>query len=212
MSSFTARTVGPDPPSEPRRLSPEAFADAFTSCSRLLWCIAAGILGSRDAVEDVLQDGAIVALEKLEQFDPETSFTAWMGRIVRYVALNHARKRQRARTATGDVAALDLVPAAPADSPTGPPTDSRGAIGADRGQFDDEVIAALGGLEETARACVLLRTVLDLPYREIALALDIPEGTAMSHVHRARRSLREHLGARAPASAAPRNGRKDVLS
>jgi len=57
----------------------------------------------------------------------------------------------------------------------------------------DRVLEALVSLEETARACLLLRTVLDKSYREISLALDIPEGTAMSHVHRARKAMRRML-------------------
>ena len=32
---------------------------------------------------------------KLQQFDPSTQFTAWMGTFVRNVALNVARKRAR---------------------------------------------------------------------------------------------------------------------
>jgi len=57
--------------------------------------------------------------------------------------------------------------------------------------FDDRVRAALETLPETARQCLLMRTLFDAPYSEIAARLDIPEGTAMSHVHRARRTLRE---------------------
>ncbi len=52
---------------------------------------------------------------------------------------------------------------------------------------------ALGMLDETARACLLMRTVMGMSYQEIAAALDVPEGTAMSHVHRSRQSLRTTL-------------------
>ena len=65
-----------------------------------------------------------------------------------------------------------------------------GELRADQGAFDDQVLACLGALEPTARACLLLRTVLDMRYREMARVLDVPEGTAMSHVHRAKRELR----------------------
>ena len=58
-------------------------------------------------------------------------------------------------------------------------------------------------MEETARACLLLRTLQDMPYREIALALDIAEGTAMSHVHRARMAMRERLAAGETLRAQP---------
>jgi RNA polymerase sigma-70 factor (ECF subfamily) len=48
-------------------------------------------------------------------------------------------------------------------------------------------------LDEVARACLLLRTVHDMPYKQIAQVLEVPEGTAMSHVHRARQAMRQRL-------------------
>jgi DNA-directed RNA polymerase specialized sigma24 family protein len=40
---------------------------------------------------------------------------------------------------------------------------------------------------------LLLRTVEKLSYAEIAALMDMPEGTAMSHVHRSKMALRERL-------------------
>jgi RNA polymerase sigma-70 factor (ECF subfamily) len=51
----------------------------------------------------------------------------------------------------------------------------------------------LGDVGEVARACLLLRTLEGLEYAEISRLLEIPEGTAMSHVHRTRRYLRDRL-------------------
>jgi RNA polymerase sigma-70 factor, ECF subfamily len=181
------------------KLSPDAFASRFTACSRTLWCIAAAILNDRTQAEDVLQEAALIALRKLDQFDPDTAFVAWMGQIVRYVALNHARRRTNARTVPVDPGRLDEVVARIEPGPAGT-VGGRGEVAADRAGFDDELLAALNELPEDARACLLLRTVLDMPYREIARVLDVPEGTAMSHVHRARAALRARLADRTPAS------------
>ncbi|MHC4220081.1 MAG: RNA polymerase sigma factor, partial [Planctomycetota bacterium] len=59
-----------------RRLTPDAFADRFKECSRALWCIAAAIVGDADQAQDVLQEAALIALNKLDGFDPDTAFTA----------------------------------------------------------------------------------------------------------------------------------------
>ena len=196
MNPFSRRNARPADRIGQRRLTPEEMADAFADCSRTLWCIAAAVLGRSEQVEDVLQESAMVALNKLDQFEPDTSFVAWTGRIVRFVALNHARRRQRNPVVPGP---SDLLNAAPSPSHPGrAPATADGKLPVDQDCFDDEVLAALKTLDETARACLLLRTVLDLPYRDISLALDIPEGTAMSHVHRARQSLRRQLQHRAP--------------
>jgi RNA polymerase sigma-70 factor (ECF subfamily) len=208
MSSLSTPIDGRIAGADARRLSPQAFAEEFMACSRTLWCIAAGVLGKRDQADDVLQEGAMIALGKLEQFDPDTSFVAWMGRIVRFVALNHARRRQRRAASALDEQTIEAPPErrdATAGAPAAPAT-ARGELRPDQKCFDDDVCAALSTLDEIARACLLLRTVLDLPYREIALALDIPEGTAMSHVHRARRTLRDRLRHRDPDPVKAREG------
>lgn len=171
------------------RLSPDQFADRLTGSSRTFWCIAAGVLGSSSRAEDVVQEAALIALGKLDEFDPSSNFEAWMGQIVRYTALNERRRGFKHMS-------VDSEPQAAHPGVTGDaraPVDSSGGIRADQASFDDEVVAALNDLSETARTCLLLRTVLELSYREIADALGIPEGTAMSHVHRSRRSMRDAL-------------------
>jgi RNA polymerase sigma-70 factor (ECF subfamily) len=174
------------------RLLPAAFAARFEASSHVLWCIAAGVLGDRHEAEDVVQEAALVALQKLAQFDPGTSFVAWMGQIVHFIALNRSRRRARSGTFQTDPQVMETIDGSPAGVATSP-VDSRGELLLDQPEFDDQVLAGLARLDPTARACLLLRTVLDMPYREIAPALDIPEGTAMSHVHRARKALREFL-------------------
>lgn len=148
--------------------------------------------------QDVVQQAAVVGLERLETFDPDTSFTAWMMQIVRNIALNEGRKRGRRRTGLADTEQLDGGRATSGRGEGGVGTSAGALTG--RGQvmpgtepFDDELLRALHTLDETARGCLLMRVVLNMPYKEIALALDVPEGTAASHVHRARTTLRSML-------------------
>jgi RNA polymerase sigma-70 factor, ECF subfamily len=166
----------------------EEFARRFREASKVLWLIAAGIVSDRSAAEDIVQEAALVGLAKLDQFKEGTNFTAWMGQMVRYVALNQARKNKHRRTteldqnsAESGISKQELALTARGDLPEG--TEA----------FDDRVLHALQSLSETARCCLLLRTVQGLEYSEIAALLDIPEGTAMSHVHRSRNALREKL-------------------
>jgi len=173
------------------RLAPEDLGRELAAGGRLFWCIAAGVLGSPDRAEDVVQEAALIGLKRLASFEPGTSFNAWMGQIVRNVALNQARRRTRA-AGTADGELTDQLPAAETTSPA----DARTLVdpNADHGgHFDDRVLGALRGLTDTARVCLLLRTVLELDYAEIARTLGIPEGTAMSHVHRSRSRMRSLL-------------------
>lgn len=178
------------------RLDEGAFARLYEESYRTLWCIAAAALGDRAGADDVCQEAAIVALRKLDSFTVGTNFGAWMSQIVRHVARNAARKAARRRGAP-----LDAVGDIEMDSPGVPSfdIDSGGRLAHDQSAFDDDVVSALQGLDETARTCLLLRTVLGKAYADIARLLEIPEGTAMSHVHRSRRRLRETLSARSCA-------------
>ncbi len=173
------------------------FAAHFQKSHRVLWLVAAGILGDPNLAEDVVQDAAMIALDKLENFTPGTSFTAWMAQIVRNVSMNTARKETRRRSAP---LGPDSDAAFPDPNSNGKHIEKMTELGADgrlpanQTWFDDRVMRALAEVSDMARACLLLRTIDSMEYSEISAVLSIPEGTAMSHVHRTRRLLRERLG------------------
>ena len=180
----------------------EAFKKRVLPIKNKLYRMALRITANPAEAEDVVQDATVIGLQKLGDFDPATNFTAWMGRIVRNLALNDARRRQRRRTYPQNPTTIDETRSAALTTADPTPIDGSGRIGPGQHAFDDEVMCGLRQLDDTARACLLLRTIMDMTYRDIARTLDIPEGTAMSHVHRARRSLREHLIHRDPATTA----------
>lgn len=193
MSTDRTPVGQPTSATRPRQtLTQPEFARLFHEHWRVLWCAAVGVLGDRTGAQDVVQEAAVVALQRLEQFDAGTSFVAWMVQIVRNLALNESRKRTRRKTMPTDNSAIDMSRAAE-NRVHAPSIGSRGQIMQGEEPFDDDLLRALGTLDETVRGCLLLRSVLDMPYREIAQSLNIPEGTAASHVHRARTLLRNAL-------------------
>ncbi|HEV8606736.1 MAG TPA: RNA polymerase sigma factor [Tepidisphaeraceae bacterium] len=180
---------------------PLDFSAQFEASFRTLWLVAVGITGDRGSAEDVVQEAALLALGKLDKFEPGTNFRAWMAQMVRYVALNHARKRQKHRAATLGPELEETGALASSDAAqTALRLGRRGELPADQAFFDDQVIKALNSVSDVARACLLLRTLEQMEYSEISKVLGIPEGTAMSHVHRARQHLRERLADKGPAS------------
>ena len=58
---------------------------------------------------------------------------------------------------------------------------------------DEQIITALNNIPEDYRAVVMLADVEEFSYKEVAATLDIPMGTVMSRLSRARRMLREQL-------------------
>jgi RNA polymerase sigma-70 factor, ECF subfamily len=177
-------------------LTPAEFAVHFRESFRTLWLIAMGVTRDAGLAEDVVQEAAVIALGKLNQFERGSNFAAWMGQTVRFVAYNAGRKEQRRRPAATDPSQIDRRAAGADAASDDLRLGKRGEYEADHLNLDDRMVAALNKLAETARACLLLRTVGGLEYSEIAKLLEIPEGTAMSHVHRTRMLLRRQIGTR----------------
>lgn len=162
-------------------LSRAEFARLLTASSRILWHIAA-TAGERSAAEDVVQEATVIGLSKLSEFRSGSNFTAWMGQIVRYVAMNHGRKADRQETLSRTMVLGNPIK-----------VDSNSDATLSHAGDDARVEAAMAGMDSTARACLVLRLVERMTYAQIAASLGIPEGTAMSHVFRAKRSLAERL-------------------
>jgi RNA polymerase sigma-70 factor (ECF subfamily) len=160
------------------RLDRSRFATLFQGSARAFWAIAAAIVRDSEEAHDVVQEAAMTALGKIDEFDPATDFVAWAGQIVRYTALNELRRRKRERTRVETVA-REIGDAVAEPRPA-----------------DAAVATALDDLDEAARACVLMRVVTGMSYGEISKALGIPEGTAMSHVHRSRLRMRDAVVAK----------------
>lgn len=172
------------------QIDQEEFARLYEEAYPRLWTIAAAILGDRDRAQDLVQEAAIVGLRRLETYEPGSDFPAWMGQIVRFSALNARKSVQQRKFQAVDGHVLEQTVVGGAESEVVSPS---GLLSQDQGAFDDEVTQAIGALEPVRRACLLLRVVHHLSYTEIAEQLDLPEGTAMSHVHRARAALRRDL-------------------
>jgi RNA polymerase sigma-70 factor (ECF subfamily) len=168
-------------------MTAEEFCARFQTGSRVLWTLAAGLLGDPTEAEDVCQEAFLAAYEKRDRFEPGTNFHAWMGRFVRNVATNELRKRARRQTASTDPSVLDR--ASPVTGCAARPEHEL----YDQEEFDERLHSALRELPDVPRACLLLRTLRELSYAEIAVLLEVPEGTAMSHVHRSRLALRARL-------------------
>jgi len=173
---------GPRPAPRPG-LSAEEFSARFQAGARVLWTLAAGLLGDPAEAEDVCQEAFLAAYARRADFEPGTDFLAWMGRFVRNVSANELRKRARRRTLRTDPVLLDQDEALGASVEPGPGPQ----------QLDERLLAGLRELGEVPRTCFLLRTLRELSHAEIAALLSIPEGTAMSHFHRARLFLRARL-------------------
>lgn len=147
----------------------------------MAYAVALAELADRGDAEDAVQDSFITALERLDECRDPSAFAGWLRRIVRNRARS-VRRRERVRETDS------LESAGSAASPRDPGRDL------DRSETRTRLRAALSTLTEVQRRVVLMHDLEGYRHREIAVELDIPEGTVRSHLFFARRALREQLG------------------
>jgi RNA polymerase sigma-70 factor (ECF subfamily) len=145
----------------------------------------------RAEAEDLLQESVYRAFRSFGSFRRGTNFKAWMFRIVTNCFISRKRSEKRAPV----LMELDGAAAAPAADAL---HEELGDAGTDwervYGELvDDDVKRALDELPEEFRAPLLLSGLGDLRYKEIADVLEVPIGTVMSRLFRARQRLRRAL-------------------
>jgi RNA polymerase sigma-70 factor, ECF subfamily len=134
--------------------------------------------------EDLVQETFSKALRAFDSFQPSTNFKAWIFRILRNTFLTSRTGIAASRTVFLEDHPDALDPAS-ADS-----TPEDNLI-----RLDNEAAlqAALDQLQPQLREALLLCDVEEIKYKDIAVILDVPIGTVMSRISRARRTLRQLL-------------------
>jgi RNA polymerase sigma-70 factor (ECF subfamily) len=162
-----------------RRGDRTAFGRLLRRHQRRVFALGMRWFRSADDADDLVQETFIRVWRSLERFDPARPFVPWLMTI----AVNRAKTF--AARARPEVEAVDER--IPWDGPS--PEEN-----AERARLAQDVAAAMDRLPEEQRVVLHLRAVDGLAYREIAEALDIPIGTVMSRLSRAREHLRARLG------------------
>lgn len=143
------------------------------------------LTGDRADAEDLVQETYAKALKGLGSFAEGTNLRAWMFRILRNTFLTSRTGLAAQRTSSledEDRPADEVV----SDSST-PETTLL------RLENQQAVFAALEAIPAGHREIILFCDVEEMSYREIAEVLDVPLGTVMSRLSRARATLRRAL-------------------
>ena len=138
---------------------------------------------------DAIQNAVLRAFAAFDRYHEDASFRAWMFKILTHEAF--ALNRKHARIARHE---FQLDPEELAGLPfDGPPDGGRSQMltpEALNETLDQDLVAGLKTLTDNERAVLLLRAIGDLRYREIAESLDIPLGSVMGNLARARQKMR----------------------
>lgn len=129
------------------------------------------LAGSSADAEDLAQQTFLRAKQALPQFRHESSVSTWLHRIA-YHEFTHFLRDRRETPMPLPERAIEVA-----------------------GRSEDAVVlaSAIAELPEELRLAFVLREVQQLSVREVALILEVPEGTVKSRNHHARERLRSRL-------------------
>jgi len=148
-----------------------------------LYNFARWLSGDADEARDLVQEAFVKALKGFGSFQEGTNFRAWIFRILRNTFLTSRTGLEHRTTEQEDETGFSQV-ASSADSPE---------LDLIRRADIELVRRAIAQLSLAFREVLLLADIEEMKYQEVAEALNIPIGTVMSRLARARKQVREYI-------------------
>ncbi len=148
-----------------------------------LYAFILRMCGRPEVAEDIVQEAFVRVLANLNRFDTRFRFSTWLFTIAKRLYMNSVQKL----SPSFDSEILDLH--------HNKGTDPRRAVAREetmdnaRGLID----AALDTLAPLPREIVMMFHQLNWPIADISQHLDMPQGTVKSHLHRARKRMRQFI-------------------
>lgn len=167
----------------------DAFEKLALEHLEAVYRLALQLVRHPDEASDLVQETYLKALRVAERFEEHGGgIRPWLFKILHNVFYTKLAKARR-----GPFAA-DEMQSAPDDAP-GPdePMPAWDLDSLDWEHVDERLKAAIEQLRPEYRTVLLLWAVEGLKYREISEVQEIPIGTVMSRLHRARSILTEQL-------------------
>jgi len=174
-----------------RRGDRDSFGRLVRRHQRRVYAAALHILGNHADADDATQEVFVRAYRGLAGFDGRADFFTWLYRITVNTALNALRSGKRGvalqQRSGAEAAHVGGRPEALGQGPRSPlqQAEDVGEVG--------RVLDAVAQLSPALRVTIVLATIEELPHKQIAEILEIPEGTVAWRVNEARRLLKLRL-------------------
>jgi RNA polymerase sigma-70 factor (ECF subfamily) len=158
-----------------------------------LYRTALRLTHNQQEAEDLVQETMLKAFRFANTYQRGTNLRAWLFRILNTSAINRYRKQATHPTTTSLPEGEDFYLYNRIRDINGQELSNAAEDEVLSHYLDEDVYKALNDLPLNFRMPVLLADIEGLSYKEIAQALNIPIGTVMSRISRARRQLQRSL-------------------
>jgi RNA polymerase sigma-70 factor, ECF subfamily len=177
-----------------RRVATEArdrvrFEEDALGLSDQVYRVARHLVGAREEAEDLVQETYARAFRSWRSFQPGTNLRAWLLRILTNLNIDRGRRAQRAPD-TQPLEEGDYFLYNKLEEAAGRPLEEEQVV---ERLSQDNVVSALSAVPHDFRDVLVLVDIGDFSYADAAQILDVPIGTVMSRLHRARRILKQEL-------------------
>jgi len=177
-----------------RRLATEArdrvrFEEEVLDLADQVYRVARRLVSSREEAEDLVQETYARAFRSWRSFQPGTNLRAWLFRILTNLNIDRARRQQR-RPETQPLEEGDYFLYNKLEEQAGQPLEEEEVV---ERLSQHDIVSALSAVPHDFRDVLVLVDIGDFSYQDAAQILDIPVGTVMSRLHRARRVLKREL-------------------
>jgi RNA polymerase sigma-70 factor (ECF subfamily) len=186
-----------------RRGAAAAFRAIMERNNRRLYRVARGVLKNDADAEEVVQETYLRAFAHLDSYAGSSALSTWLTSIALNEALGRLRRR-RTMIDIDDIAATgqDDTTARVIPFPLAQPATSDPEHSAARTEIQRLLERAIDDLPDVFRTTFVLRFVEQMSVEETAACLGVPEETVKTRVHRAKRRLRQALGAQLASTLA----------
>ncbi len=158
----------------------ESFNPLIERYKLALYKVMYRMVLNRDDAEDLVEEAFIKAYRSIKRFDTSRPFYTWLRRIAVNNAINFLKKERRNLTQP-----LEYVEKRLSNNRQDPVAMTEQKL------MREKINRAMAQLPEEFRVILSLKVEEDLSYNEISRVLEIPKGTVMSRLARARQKLRQ---------------------
>jgi len=163
----------------------KAFESLVMKYQKNIYYLCRRMTGAHQSADDLSQETFVKAYFSLSSFNEKMRFFPWIRKIAMNTTLNYLKKMEKEKP-------LNKEPKAPLFHPESHSSE-RPLDRVQQRELDASLRELINNLPKEQKSVFILKVFEDMSYKEISDSLEIPLGTVMSRLSRARQRLKSSL-------------------